>query len=163
MEAAYRRHQTNLLFSGLAIMAFGLWSAIKLIMYMTLRPEEIITTRGLEMLDPSTAKVVMVVTFGIVIFFSLLVHFFIGSSAVRDARRKTKLRIPYIVLSALYVVSITMSSAQNILLLAGEGGREKLFTTFFIDATSILALVIIIVSSHKLNNIRKLQGAAAGD
>ncbi|MCR5034747.1 MAG: hypothetical protein K6B42_04930 [Clostridia bacterium] len=163
MDSAYRKYQTNLLFSGLAIMAFGLWSAVKLIVYLTLHPELITNYVAIEAVDFSVVKVVFYAIFGLLILFSLLLHFFIGSSAVRDARRKTKLRTPYLIVSVLYGLSLFMSSAHALPILNAEGGSEKMFTTFIIDATSILALVIIIVSSHKLNKIRKMQLKTAGD
>lgn len=163
MDAAYRKYQTNLLFSGLAIMAFGLWSAIKLIVYLTLYPEQITAILHVEGLDEFMLRIVTIIAFGTIIFFSLVMHFFIGSSAVRDARRKTKLRIPYIIVSVFYALSLFMSSAHALPRLNAEDGSEEMFTTFIIDATSILALVIIIVSSHKLNKIRKKQVTTAGD
>ena len=163
MDSAYRKYQTNLLFSGLAIIAFGLWSAVKLIVYLTLRPEQITAILHVDGLDAFTLRIVTIIAFGGIIFFSLLLHFFIGSSAVRDARRKTKLRVPYIIVSVLYALSLFMSSAHAVPLLNAEDGSDKMFTTFVIDATSILALVITIVSSHKLSKIRKMQVKTAGD
>ena len=163
MEAAYRKHQTNLLFSGLAIMAFGLWSAVKLIVYLTLHPEVITNIVAVEALDHSTMRVFFFVFFGFFVFVSLMLHFFIGSSAVCDARRKTRLRIPYITVSVFYAFLLITNGAHIFPTLAAEEGGGHLFTTIVIDATSLLALAIIVVSSHKLNKIRKKQVTTAGD
>ena len=165
MEAAYRKHQTNLLFSGLAIMAFGLWSAVKLIVYLTLHPEVITNIVAVEALEYSESKikVFFFVFFGFFVFVSLMLHFFIGSSAVRDARRKTRLRIPYITVSVIYAFLLITNGVHIFPTLAAEEGGGHLFTTIVIDATSLLALAIIVVSSHKLNKIRKKQVTTAGD
>ena len=163
MDAAYRKYQTNLLFSGLAIMAFGLWSAVKLIVYLTLHPEVITNIVAVEALDHSTRRVFFFVFFGFFVFVSLMLHFFIGSSAVRDARRKTRLRIPYITVSVIYAFLLITNGVHIFPTLAAEEGGGHLFTTIVIDATSLLALAIIVVSSHKLNKIRKKQVTTAGD
>ena len=162
MEAEYRRQQTNLFFSGLAMIAFGLWSAIKLTMYTTMFPENIEKLVTNENTKDVPLDVVIPIVIGVVIAFILVLHFFIGLSAVRDARRKTRLRIPNTVVAAMYAAAIFISNLMTIGHLGEEGKAEDFATSVLIDLTSIIALVIIITSSAKLSRLRKQQ-LAAGD
>ena len=113
MDAAYRKQQTNLLFSGMAVIAFGLWSAVKLITFMTMNPEQVMEMLNYEEIPGINFKLVLILIIVIIVFFSLLLHFYIGVSAIRDAREKKKRRLPYIIVSAFYIVLLLMGSGQT--------------------------------------------------
>ena len=162
MDAAYRKQQTNLFFSGMAVIAFGLWSAVKLVVFMTMYPEQVMEMLNYEEIPGVSLTVVLVLVIVFIVFFSLLLHFYIGMSAIRDARGKKKRRLPYIIVSVLYIVTLIMSCGQSVVNMFHVSDDTQWFSTYVIDMTSIMVLVIIIVSSGKMKKMRKLQ-EAAGD
>ena len=159
MNADYRKHQTNLLFSGIAIIAFGIWSAFKLTIYMRTNDMVMMERLGLADMVSGDSRAAFIVVGVAVILISMFVHLFIGISAIRDTRGKTKVRA-YIPVSVLYICFIIVSYISVVFTGHMEGFYGNLLVSFIIDLTSFIALVIIIQSSQELKMLRKKQANA---
>ncbi|MBQ3466120.1 MAG: hypothetical protein IJH22_04225 [Firmicutes bacterium] len=153
MDAAYRKNQTNLLYSGIAIIAFGVWSALKLFFYMGTNRAAVLMNLGFMAGDIESPEIVMNIAAGIIIGFSVLFHLFLGWSAIRDAIGKMRFRL-YIPITAIYALGIISSYVNELITHRVDVAYGTLFISFIIDMTSVAALVLILVSSKKLKKIR---------
>ena len=153
MDAAYRKNQTNLIFSGIAIIAFGVWSALKLFFYMGTNRAAVLMNLGFMAGDIESPEIVMNIAAGIIIGFSVLFHLFLGWSAIRDAIGKMRFRL-YIPITAIYAFGIISSYVNEMITHRVDVAYGTLFISFIIDMTSVAALVLILVSSKKLKKIR---------
>lgn len=153
MDAAYRKNQTNLLYSGIAIIAFGVWSALKLFFYMGTNRAAVLMNLGFMAGDIESPEIVMNIAAGIIIGFSVLFHLFLGWSAIRDAVGKMRFRL-YIPITAIYAFGIISFYVNELITHRVDVAYGTLFISFIIDMTSVAALVLILVSSKKLKKIR---------
>lgn len=153
MDAAYRKNQTNLLYSGIAIIAFGVWSALKLVFYMGTNRAAVLMNLGFMAGDIESPEIVMNIAAGIIIGLSVLFHLFLGWSAIRDAVGKMRFRL-YIPITAIYAFGIISFYVNELITHRVDVAYGTLFISFIIDMTSVAALVLILVSSKKLKKIR---------
>ena len=159
MDAAYRKNQTTLLFSGAAIIAFGIWSALKLIVYMGTNRAAVLQNLGFLAADVEAPEIIINSAAGVIIGFSVLFHLFIGWSSMRDALGKTRFRV-YIPITAIYALMIVSSYVNELITQSVDVSYGTLFISFIIDMTSVAALVLIIRSSHNLKKIRREKAEA---
>ena len=114
---------------------------------------------GLADMASGDSRAAFVVVGVVVILTSVFVHLFIGISAIRDTRGKTKVRA-YIPVSVIYICYIIVSYISVVFTGHMEGFYGNLLISFIIDLTSFIALVIIIQSSQELKMLRKKQANA---
>ena len=161
MDAEYRRNQTNLRYSGAAIIVLAIWAEIKMMVFYALNPDLYLGYIDPET-DPMILKYVDVIAFVLLGIFGLLIlllHVYLGRSAIRDARGEKKHRFYTIVASVVLLLTFFNDIWTMVMKYRGKV-NDMHYTTYLIDITTVVALVIIVYSSHNLNRIRRQQAPA---
>lgn len=160
MEAYRRRCQSNLIYSGMSFIAFGVWDVIKFLLYIYFQPykiTDIINGMDLDASNPelvALAKNILAILFFIIFTIDILFHIYVGLSAIKEGQGKKKRKI-YIFLAGLYGLFTLGSSVFS--LLKGEYFEfSATITSVVVDITSCFAIVMIIISSVKLYQIGKM-------
>lgn len=160
MSAEIRRHQTTLICSGLAVIAFGFWSIVRALLVLWFNMTQIRQTASAQMPEEgvivSVDTVILITVIGIFVMLILDLFFrlYVGFAAVAEGNGKPR-RIRYIVYSVLFLVFSVSSQVMLFVSSAREELTVKIFVTLFIEISSNIAFVEIIRSSLA---IRRLTG-----
>lgn len=153
VEVEIRRRRQTLYYSGRAFVVFGIWSFIKIFFWLYLNPIDWAELVGVEISGfEDVYKLTFYVILAIIVFIDILFRLYIGLSAIGEEKGKKK-RITYVIFAVLYIILTALSYTQasddsNYL-----GGDTV--TTVFLDVTSSIALVAIIINSWKLRKLGK--------
>lgn len=150
MDAKIRKTRDELRISGKALIVFGIWSILRLVFYNIMDKKSlqdyIFKATGAS--DTGSFKVWFTITI-ILLVIDLVFRIYIGCSAVSEGKGKKK-SIVYIVLAFIYVFISVIGDAGYLKTLTLQDFSLAAFSAFFIDATSCIALIVIIVSSISL-------------
>ena len=160
MEAEYRKYQTNLAYGGIAFIAFGIWAAIKNFVFSTINVEALIQ-RSQADLDTQLSSATELLAILFVCILLILFHVYMGMSAVRDSRGKKKRRMIYLTLAVIYIIATIVDDCYWMCVQFNGNLEDTNMTNYIIDMTCVIALVVVIVSAHKLSKYR--QQMAAGE
>ena len=171
-----RRYENRLAISGMAVIAFGLWSIVKALAYFLTQSYDVIDAFGLEDDSHSLEEGLKVadlhsafsgVLIGIiftVLVFELLVRVYVGRSAFLDGRELKKKSPVYIILSFLIALLLILSLV-NRAVTGIEGAatdRSEVMDTAVVsnllDITSLLALAEMVISGIRVRRLRKQLG-----
>ena len=159
MEAKIRKHQDILKCSGYAVIAFGVWSIIRMFLLKILDPlgiEEMVEIQSEESREFLVAVYFIMVV--VLLCVDLLFRVYVGLSAVHEGQGKT-VKPVYIVLTALYAaVSVWSDLSYFFHLNTGSFSLNMLASTI-IDLTSCVAMSEIVCSSLSMRRIRKTEAA----
>ena len=154
-----RRYKNNMIYSGMGYIVFGLWSAVKAFMTLTMNPEVykyLISEIDTEAVSESAVKLVTGILFAIVCIILLLIHVYIGRSAIRYAKGKKKSTffLGVVVIAAiLTIASIPGYFDPKNAALPDTG--DSSFAAFFVDITMLFILFDILYSAVMLKRIKK--------
>ena len=172
-EIKLRKYEHTLVISGVGVIAFGIWSIIKAVLYLILIPvdqlkelqttDEVSAMRDIGLTDRQTAYI-----FAAVILFILVVDFmlrlYIGRSAFADGRRIRKKRLTYVVWAMIVSAGLIATTVSRIVKLgAGEENVWRDVTaagnvSIIVDITSLLALIEMIIAAFMVRKLRKELG-----
>lgn len=144
-ENDVRRYKSTLIYSGMAVVVFAVWGALKLFILDLVDPaliQRFLTQNG------------MVAGFTLLGFIDLLLRFFIGLSAIGEGKGKKKSGV-YLVVGGLY---LGVGFAGYVFLVAPYilgAFVWGLAASILIDATSCIAMVLIIRASLGLRKLAK--------
>ena len=172
-----RKYENILAISGVAVIAFGVWTIIKSAFYLLLQPFDIeifIPPEQLAEMEAEMGPNVDILTSGVIVgaiffilFLDLLLRFYIGRSAYADGRARKRKRVIYVIVAIIMAVAfangiwVTVSN-----LFFGEPTEQSegveymrgVFTSVLLDMTSLLALIELIVSAIQVRRLRKELG-----
>lgn len=144
-ENEVRYHKSTLIYSGGAVIVFGIWGAIKLLILAQADPiglQDYLTESGsLASLLVATAV-------------DLLFRFYIGLSAIGEGKGKKKGK-GYLILGGIYYVVGFFSYLAFLTPHIASTSIWDLTASFIIDATSCIAVFLIIRSSLHLRKLAK--------
>ncbi len=174
-DVKLRKYEHTLAISGAAVVAFGIWSVFKAVIYFVLLPMDQLGV-AFEEMDPSQTEdirqiglsdrgvgYVAVAGFLIVVAIDLLMRLYIGKHAILDGRRKTKRRV-YVGLSIFLSVSLVMEVGNRIASFVNYSTQnmddfDKLVhaanVSIIIDLTSLLALINLIIAAIMVKKLRR--------
>lgn len=157
MEARIRQHQNILIYSGMGVILFGVWSMAKMALFQLMDEkgiEGLIEIADQDMLEYRFVVELIVI---VLMLMDLLLRVYVGMNAIRIgkqgkcSKRFLVITILYILVSAFTVVSLALN--MNI--------QEDYFldnvANFLIDLTSFVALTEIICSTWKLRRLSRIQ------
>ena len=172
-----RKYENILAISGVAVIAFGVWTIIKSAFYLLLQPFDIeifIPPEQLAEMEAEMGPNVDILTSGVIVgaiffilFLDLLLRFYIGKSAYADGRARKRKRVIYVIVAIIMAVAfandvwVTVSN-----LFIGEPTEQSegveymrgVLTSVLLDMTSLLALIELIVSAIQVRRLRKELG-----
>ena len=132
MEAKIRREQSNLFYSGLAVIVFGVWGSLKNVIYYYLHPEFLEWKNMLEDLPENVdPKLVLILGLVIIALLDFLIRYVIGRGAIRESRRTvSKRKNGYRVLAILYLLFDVFSYAHAVREVFAATSIEKLLASY---------------------------------
>lgn len=162
MDAKIRRYQDNLMYSGVAVFVFGVWSLVKTLLALYLNSKSLIARMNLppeiiaEVGEPMIRRLLVIIA-AVLFSFDLALRAWIGFSAIREGQGK-KVRGFYLVFAVIYLVvcldealrSMARGETQHVML-TGEG----VLTFWVIELTSYFAIVMILVYARKIRRLKK--------
>ena len=172
-----RKYENILAISGVAVIAFGVWTIIKSAFYLLLQPFDIeifIPPEQLAEMEAEMGPNVDILTSGVIVgaiffilFLDLLLRFYIGKSAYADGRARKRKRVIYVIVAIIMAVAFAngiWATVSNLLI--GEPTEQSegveymrgVLTSVLLDMTSLLALIELIVSAIQGRRLRKELG-----
>ena len=163
--------------SGVAVIAFGVWTIIKSAFYLLLQPFDIeifIPPEQLAEMEAEMGPNVDILTSGVIVgaiffilFLDLLLRFYIGKSAYADGRARKRKRVIYVIVAIIMAVAFAngiWATVSNLFI--GEPTEQSegveymrgVLTSVLLDMTSLLALIELIVSAIQVRRLRKELG-----
>lgn len=153
MEVEIRRRRQTLYYSGRAFILFGVWSMIKIFFHLYLNPIDGVEIAEAEMLDYKyLVHLIFWLAIGIVLLGDFVIRLYIGLSAMGEAKGKKK-RILYLLFALLYMILTVYSYYPSSY--DADNYSVEIVTAIFLDATSSIALIAIIINSWKLRRLGK--------
>ncbi|MCR5106754.1 MAG: hypothetical protein K6B28_01180 [Lachnospiraceae bacterium] len=159
MEKKIRYYKYVLYYSGLAVIAFGVWDIVQTFI-ITYYDDElinfIIEDVGNEALTISDIKVIIVVVIALMGLIEIAGRAYIGLNAVKAAKGE-KRSDAYIVFAILYSSIVIISYFIEILDNFKESRYDIIFYTvrIIICLTSVFGLIEIIISALKIKRLQK--------
>ena len=173
-SAKLRKYEHTLAISGAGVIAFGVWSVIKAVLYFLMigparigslfedeLPSDIrvlgISDKGLGL------GIVFIVLF--ILLFDLLLRVYIGGSAIADGRRLKKKKPVYIALAVFVSFGLMADLFGRVMgvnnVTAGEDAGSigsviaSTRVSVMVDVTSLIALIYLIVAAVIVRRMRK--------
>ena len=147
-----RKQRDTLRISGLGVIAFGLWSVVRSIVYAILGTGEIRRVISEAQVRSYALSVVYAVVM-LVLLADLGLRMFVGMKARQEASGKDA-GLLFLIVTGLLSVSHLISIPMDILFFArGEDPLIEMIATVFIEATSLVTLGTVMwttVSSRRL-------------
>ena len=164
-----RKYLNSLKISGKAMIAFGAWTALRVILLMLLGEKNIrafilSTAQGMEELGETELSVVTAVFFVMIMVFCIiafLINYVAGIGAYREGKGKKKGTV-YIIVTSLLLILMIMSLVASLLSEPADPAQmstEDAFLneegSFLLDLTQLLICVDILYSMIKSRKIGK--------
>lgn len=155
MEAKLRKHRSRLKISGYAVIAFGLWSIIRIFLMRYFDPLSFEAMLG-EETDIPREFYDEVVFIGLLVFLSvdLLYRFFVGRAAIREGNGK-KRKIIYAFFALVYGLISVCGDIHYTVLLFSQGGRLIGLTDILVDLSACVAMFEIVYSAAAIRVLEK--------
>ena len=164
-----------LVISGVGVIAFGIWSIIKAVLYIALIPVEQLTEtemnaelqemQELGMTDRGTGYLIAGIIL-LILVVDFLVRLYIGKSAFADGRRLRRKSSAYIVMAVILSSFLFLSMISRAVSLGSAHGSMWTESASFagdvsiiIDMTSMLALIEMIIAAEMVRKLRWELGA----
>lgn len=176
-----RRNQSTLAAVGLGVIAFGVWSVIKVVLMMTLNADGFFETLGLDELaaEGRGSRILGFAVVGVLLAFDLLLRLFIGLRARREGLARKKAGVIYLVLACLLAVASVYSDVTELIetfsageamgaaiktyasrLTATSGGDiDNAVVALLVELTSLITLFELIVAGIRVKRLEKLAAA----
>ena len=155
METTIRRLNDQIYTLGTGIIAFAAWTLLKFTLYCTVYQKNLVAEMNVDLpMDDRVLQVTIIIVW-IIMFLDALFQCLIGFSARADGRgkRKSVFYLVLIGLRLLYFIPAVLAEAKSFITV--ETGLLYAVITLFIDGTSIVLLVELLVCAVRVRVMRK--------
>ena len=156
MDANIRKQEENLRLSGLAVIALGFWSIVKIIAFLWIHPEQLMDTvddlTSTEILDTVQSEIVLLALMAVFTAIAMGFRWYIGIQALREADDKSSGKL-YLMITVIYIGFLVVSVLSAFFRETPIEEEEQL-TSRFLDLSSAIAMAGIVISSLKLKKLR---------
>ena len=157
MDAKIRKTEINLITLGTGVIFFGVWTLVKSLVSFFLLDTEISENLSDEMF------IFTIITFWSLIAISFLLNFYVGLSARALGKGKNKSSFFLVVAGIIVFFRSILVVLEIIAAIFDHGDSINLLISAFIDITTIVFLVELMVYSIRLKKIRKAEPAKEAD
>ena len=154
MQANLRRYRDNLRSTGMGVIAFGIWTAIKLLLSYFLMPEYWSDLRTMAESNRGL-MVVTIVVISSIIAVDMGIRILIGRSAIAESADGKKRNL-YIVVTIVMML-ISLFSIVILLFLSGETSNIEKAASLIFEASSFGVMLWLLISVFKARAIMKEQ------
>ena len=158
-----RKYQDNLVIGGTAVIAFGLWSLIRLILFFVINKgmlRQFLEDFSLLEDDMATVKIITVLIFMLVV---VGLYIYVGLSARADGKEQgNKKRYGYRILIVLLVLSNLLEGVGTAADSINTGDTEAwdtMLSSGLVDLTVFILLIHLFVSSIRVGKLKKALAA----
>ncbi len=164
MEAQVRHQQYILFYSGILVLIFDIWYALKIIISYSLHPtdwslevEQTLFARDF----PDLVNIYGNLVVGFALLIGILFRIYLCLSAMQEAAGKKKTFIYLIFAFIVFCVNVVMGTSTAVRLLNGTLDPSELIlpeqsaTIVFIEVTANIALFLLISSGVRIRILRK--------
>lgn len=157
METTIRRLNDHIYTLGTGVIAFAAWTLLKFTLYCTVYQNVLMEEMRVDLPADSSVLQVTIIAVWIIVFLDALFQCLIGFSARADGkgRRKSVFYIVLIGLRLLFFVPIVLAEAQSFVTV--QTGVLYAIITLFIDGTSLVIMVELLVCAVRVRILRKRQ------
>lgn len=157
MDAKIRKTEINLITLGTGVIFFGVWTLVKSLVSFFLLDAEIRENLSDEMF------IFTIITFWSLIAISFLLNFYVGLSARALGKGKNKSSFFLVVAGIIVFFRSILVVLEITAAIFDHGDSINLLISAFIDITTIVFLVELMVYSVRLKKIRKAEPAKEAD
>lgn len=165
MQTELIKHRHTLAVVGLSVIAFGIWSLIKLVLYFVLI-EPIIDTISSNYDDLSNSKIetwiLIAITLAIVVLFvliDLLFRWIVGRKAIKISRGEKEPGVSFFVLSSILLLmdlsELVMGTLSVVGIVPSEKDLYDQISTLLVDFTSVVMLIEMIFAAVMIRKLTK--------
>ena len=164
MEAQVRHQQYILFYSGILVLIFDIWYALKIIISYSLHPtdwslevEQTLFARDF----PDLVNIYGNLVVGFALLIGILFRIYLCLSAMQEAAGKKKTFIYLIFAFIVFCVNVVMGTSTAVRLLSGTLDpsayllSEQTVTSTIIELTSNIALLLLVFSGIRVRLLRK--------
>ena len=155
LQLRLRKNQSDLVAIGLGVIAFGVWSVIKTVLYVAFHTESV--------LGSLEGDKYLILTFWIllggVLAIGLALRLYIGLSAIAEGKGK-KRKAGYIVLSLLMSVLSFVLLTAGLLAQGFAGAAGNTAVTLMVEMTSDVLLLEMSISAIRVRRMKKSTAGA---
>lgn len=155
LDIEKRKYQTLLLCSGVAVILFGFWSFLRLILFRYLDPAAFRNALSVSNVSIEYFEIIIYAFVIIYFLFDLSVRIYVGRSAMRVAYEKKKGHF-YIIISILYLL-ITSALLIAAIILSTTEITSEVILSYVIELTALIAWIQIVYASIRLKQIEKIK------
>ena len=153
MDAKIRKIEINLITLGTCVIIFGVWTLVKLIISYLF-----INTEGFTDLTSEQALISYIIIWAFVAV-SFLLNCYVGLSARALGKGKKRNSFFLVVAGTIVFFRTIIVAAEIAMAIFSDTGFISLITSAFIDSTTIVILIELMVNSIRLKNIGKENSA----
>ena len=154
LDARIRKQQSILICSGLGVILFGVWSAIRFALMVYLKDsllwDAIESASGEGLVSDDALLLIIIISAAVVFSFDLLIRLYIGRAAIREGRGNSSESVKYIVMAMLYAALVFSSDTYAVIGYITKGGMVREYLDILIDFTVNIATVEIAVSAIRV-------------
>ncbi len=147
METTIRRLNDQIYTLGTGVIAFAAWTLLKFTLYCTVYQNVLVEEMRVDLPADSSVLQVTIIAVWIIVFLDALFQCLIGFSARADGK--------VIGLRLLFFVPIVLAEAQSFVTV--QTGVLYAIITLFIDGTSLVIMVELLVCAVRVRILRKRQ------
>lgn len=154
-QAEIRRLQDTLTIAGNGVIAFSVWPLAKIGLFLMLTDED--TLHRLLGIDKASLALTVYLSLGAILLIDLAVRAFVGLSARAEGQGKR--RSPFYLVVAVIAAMANASSLVAIALSASSNPSPlSMIVSIAIEATTIIALALVVYSSIRLRHMSQTKG-----
>lgn len=152
----YRKYKDNLVTSGFAVIAFSIWSMLRVIIKTVINQEfiEKIIIAGKGELNNLSASILVLMMIIIIFSLSILLHTYIGVSARREGKGIKKGKI-YPILAFLLMINIFLGTIDDIFQVMDETNAHVEAISILVDVASLYAISNLVYSLYKVRKYER--------
>ena len=155
LQVQLRKSQDTLKIAGQGVIAFGLWSTAKSVLYSMLQWNSITEEMTMDAeYSRAFAVIAYIIVMAIILGIDIMIRLYIGRSAVSESRGKKKS-------SAYIVLALTLSALSLTLLIIATLISDKAASpvdyakSIVVEATSVFTSLELCTSAIRIRKLRK--------
>lgn len=157
-QREYRKHKDNLVTSGFAVIIFGVWNVMRMIMRAITNTEAInnLINAAEGLLNEFTVTLLIVMMALIMTSFILLFMVYIGVSARLEGKGKRKGYL-YVILAVVLLVLEFLNTLSDLLNVLDETYANVERISLLLDFAALYAITTLVRSIYKVRKYERMQ------
>ncbi len=149
-----RKYQNTLSISGIAVIAFGVWSVLKMLIFFSINRD--LFTSEIAASSDNEELPLYAVVIALIIFIALYIflHLYIGLTARSEARGK-KRGYFYLILTSVYLVISYISYINTASASSAGDNLDTILSSGIVDLTVIYVFFEVIINSLRVKKLKK--------